>query len=278
MPFWRHIISGFILGGITANLLFWTVPVVTTVAFASLVRTPSVRRWSNGMIEAIYHAAVQVDSLLVTRVLGIDIKVHGPPPADRGAPLIVLSNHQSWFDILVVHHIISRDGPILKFLIKRELVWVPIVGWLCLALDFPRLVRGKADGGREKDLQSVAAAAASVDESPWALMNFAEGTRFSRAKHEARGSEYRHLLNPRAGGLGIMLGGMPAAAILDLTIVYPVQDVNFWRCLGGQVRSVDVYARTFSGRDIGDVSAWLADRWQEKDALIDARMSPQKDS
>jgi len=104
--------------------------------------------------------------------------------------------------------------------------------------------------------------------APGALLNFAEGTRFSETKKATRGSSYRHLLNPRAGGLSIMLQSLPVD-VIDVTIVYPADGVDFWRCLGGDLTRVELWLDRFGSGEITDAAKWLGQRWQVKDERIE---------
>lgn len=272
MPLRRHLTAAAILGAITTNLVLWIVPLVLLTLARALAPAPGFRTACTRTIDHIYRLAVHVDSFLLQRTLGIDIRIHGDRPVDSRQTCIVVSNHRSWFDILLLQHTITGQGPILKFLIKRELVWVPVVGWICLALDFPRLERGRRAGGRERDLNSVVAATVGLRDSPGALVSFAEGTRFTRRKHQERGSDFRHLLNPRAGGLTVMLEELPDVPVIDVTIIYSTDDISFWRCLAGELKSVDLILNACHANDIADVREWLNERWRAKDELIERRV------
>ncbi|RJP57661.1 MAG: acyltransferase, partial [Deltaproteobacteria bacterium] len=54
---------------------------------------------------------------------------------------LVIANHQSWVDILILQNIFHRKIPFLKFFMKKQLIWVPIIGLTCWALDFPFMRR-----------------------------------------------------------------------------------------------------------------------------------------
>lgn len=267
----RHVISSISISVIALNLLFWTFPILAVVSVKALAPSLALKRACHRTIDRIYHYAVAVHSWWIERVLGIDIRVFGRPPAQSDERIVVLSNHRSWFDILVIHDVVTTNGPIIQFLIKRELIYVPIVGWLCLALDFPRLNRGRDEAGREHDYRSIQRASETVKDHPAALLNFAEGTRFTRSKHRAQHSPYRHLLNPRSGGLRIMLDSLGAVKLLDVTLVYPDDRMTFWDCLGGAARAVEVHLEYLDseGIDIDDINAWLAERWRLKDQTIE---------
>lgn len=264
----KHALSVLSVTAITLNLFFWLLPVLVVVTGQALSRSADARAFWNACLDKIYHIAVGINSAWVTNVLRVDIKLHGDIPRDPAAQLIVVSNHRSWFDILVLHKLVTGKGPIVKFLIKKELIYVPVVGWLCLALNFPRLNRGKDEQGRAHDYQSVMNAARSLDSEPGALLNFAEGTRFTAAKHRTQASSYKHLLMPRAGGMRVMLETLPEARILDCTLAYPNDELSLWECLGGHLTAIEAWLDSIPASDIKDVNAWLAERWRLKDERI----------
>ena len=60
---------------------------------------------------------------------------------------LVNCNHRSWVDIFVLQRVLNRRIPLLKFFLKRELIWVPVIGLAWWALDFPFMQRrGGASG------------------------------------------------------------------------------------------------------------------------------------
>ena len=173
--------------------------------------------------------------------------------------------------------------PFLKFFLKRQLIYVPIIGLAWWALDFPFMKRGA--GSRQADLAAARKACEKFRQIPTSVMNFLEGTRFSRAKHAAQASPYRHLLKPKVGGLATAIGAMGERfdALLDVTIVYPGGVPSFWDLLSGKVRQVVVRVHERSippdllGGDYeGDpafrarMQAWVTALWAEKDARIEA--------
>ena len=181
----------------------------------------------------------------------------------------MISNHQSWVDIPIIHHAITDHGPIIKFLVKRQLVWVPVIGWLCLILGFPRLHRGKGHGAREKDYATIQRFSEKSHKESGAILIFPEGTRFNEVKREAQNTPYQHLLNPRIGGLRILKeAGDPDTPIIDLTLIYANGNSNFWECLHGATKSIEVNMTTYRLGDIQDLSEWLNERWKEKETLI----------
>ena len=136
---------------------------------------------------------------------------------------LVTCNHQSWVDIVVIQRVLNRRIPMLKFFLKKELIYVPILGLAWWALDFPFMRRGGGGGSARKDLRDARAACEKFRLLPTSVTSFAEGTRFTAAKHASQQSPYQHLLQPKAGGMAMALGTMGELfhGLVDVTIVYP---------------------------------------------------------
>jgi 1-acyl-sn-glycerol-3-phosphate acyltransferase len=202
---------------------------------------------------------------------------------------LVSSNHQSWVDILVLQRIFHGRIPFLKFFLKQELIWVPVIGLAWWALDFPFMKRGKGSGARGSDLQTTREACEKFKRIPTSVINFVEGTRFTPAKHAEQNSPYQHLLKPKIGGLGIALAtmGEQFTALLDVTIVYPGGIPTFTDLLCGRVPALRVRVQSrpipadlLNGDPIMDrayrrrLSKWVDDQWAEKDRLIGELRQP----
>jgi len=202
---------------------------------------------------------------------------------------MVCANHQTWVDIFVLQHLFNRRIPLLKFFLKHELIWVPVMGLAWWALDFPFMRRHseqylrKHPEKRLEDLETTRRACAKFALLPTSVMNFVEGTRFTPGKHAAQHSPYRHLLKPKAGALALSLNvlGDRFDSMIDVTIVYPGGAPSFWQFLRGDVERIVVRVDRYpiptefsSGNFMADsrlrkrVQAWLHDIWQRKDRRI----------
>jgi 1-acyl-sn-glycerol-3-phosphate acyltransferase len=202
---------------------------------------------------------------------------------------LVLANHQSWVDILVLQKLFNRRIPLLRFFLKSQLFWIPLLGLAWWALDFPfmkRYTREQIERRPElagRDIASTRRACAKFRSIPVAVMNFVEGTRFTPAKHDAQQSPYRHLLKPKSGGIAFVIDAMGDGlqGILDVTIVYPGGRPTMLDLFGDRVDEVCVEVRErpippefVRGDYQGDPSfrarfqAWMSGVWQEKDAAI----------
>jgi 1-acyl-sn-glycerol-3-phosphate acyltransferase len=68
--------------------------------------------------------AIQRWSAGVCRIVGLELKVIGSPPAP-GRPVLVVANHMSWLDINVIH-----SAWRVRFVAKSEVRQWPVIGWL----------------------------------------------------------------------------------------------------------------------------------------------------
>jgi len=210
---------------------------------------------------------------------------------------LVVCNHQSWVDILVLQHVLNRRIPLLKFFLKKELIWVPIMGLAWWALEFP-FMRRRSEAylqrhpeERGKDAATTRAACEKYALVPTSVMNFLEGTRWTPDKQQRQQSPYRHLLKPKAGGVTLALDAMGEkfGAVLDITLIYPAGTPNFWQFLQGHVPRVIVRARTLPvpqaqpAAGQGSEQAlretcqlWVNQLWSDKDALISSFLNKNK--
>lgn len=198
---------------------------------------------------------------------------------------LVLSNHQSWVDILILQNIFNAKIPMLKFFLKKELIWVPVLGLAWWALDFPFMKRyskkflDKNPQLRGKDIEITRKACRKFKTIPVSVMNFVEGTRFTSQKHRQQDSPYTHLLKTKAGGIAFVMAAMgdQLNTILDVTIVYPGKVRSFWDYVCGNIREIRVEVRSMpiDPSLVGNYAldeafrarfqTWLNRLWAEKD-------------
>jgi len=278
-----------VLGGIALNTIFWFVPIFALAIVKLLLPVAAIRRAITRILMGMGEAWVALNSLLLSRAASIDWRATGLDTLRRDEWYLVLSNHQTWVDILVLQKVFNRRIPFLKFFIKQELVWFPFLGIAWWALDMPFMKRYSArylarnPHMKGKDFETTRRACVKFRHTPTSVINFVEGTRFSVEKRDRHKDPYRHLLRPRAGGFAVAMTSMGElfGAILDVTLVYPAGPANFWdMCCGKHVEVLaDVRERPVETWQIeGDyendrewrrrVQEWLGEIWQEKDELI----------
>lgn len=273
----------------TLNTLLIGTPLLLLTLPKLLLPFKPVRQVLSRVLTVLAESWIAINGAIIAFVARTRFEVAGLDGLRYSAWYLVLSNHQSWVDILVLQRVFNRRIPFLKFFLKQELIWVPVLGLAWWALDFPFMRRysrellEKRPDLRGKDVEATRKACARFAEIPVSVMNFVEGTRFTRAKHDAQGSPYAHLLKPKAGGVAFVLETMGEliGEIVDVTIHYPAGRPTLVDLFAGRVPRVVVEVtrraipREMVGGDYESDAAfrarfqdWLGAIWAEKDAAL----------
>lgn len=251
----------------------------------AVVPVESWRRLCTRTLNVIAENWIWVNNLNQRLTGNIRWDIQGVEVLKRSEWYLVLANHQSWADILVLQRIFHRKIPFLKFFIKKELFWLPVLGQAWWAMDFPFLKRytqnflKKKPHLKGKDLEITRKACLKFKKIPISIMNFVEGTRFTKKKQQRQQSPYNNLLKTKAGGIAFVLGAMgdQIHRVLDVTIIYPEGTRGFWAFLCGNMKEIKVRVRSMPigpellGNYTDDqlfrkkFQNWLNDLWAEKD-------------
>ena len=274
----------------TLNVTVMVMPLFAVAILKFLVPVPAWRRLASRVLTVIAEQWIAQNNLIFRLMRALPLGLRGDGDLRPDEWYLVLSNHRSWVDILVLQAAFNRRIPFLKFFLKQQLIWVPLLGLAWWALDFPFMRRytseylAKHPEMRGKDLESTRIACAKFRQMPTSVMNFVEGTRFTPAKHRALHSPYRNLLPPRAGGTSFVLSAMGGVlhSILDVTIAYAQAAPSLWDLCCGRLGRVAVDIRKRAIEDwmsAGDYASdpafrerfqrWLGSVWSDKDALLD---------
>ncbi len=101
-------------------------------------------------------------------MVGIRSEVRGKVP---DGDVLVAAKHQSFLDILILF----RALPAAKFIMKRELIWTPVIGLYALRLGCVPVARGKRGQAVARMLADVEAGASD----PGQLVIYPQGTRIA---------------------------------------------------------------------------------------------------
>ena len=199
---------------------------------------------------------------------------------------LVISNHQSWTDIILLQSYLYGKIPPLKFFTKQHLIWVPGIGLAMYVLGFPYVKRVskaqiKANPNlRNADRDNIAEACKGFKNHPTSILNFLEGTRRTSAKQLNQSSDYKNLLRPKIGGIEYVIKDMGdnLHKLIDVTIVYPDGTPTFWQFVKGECRSVkfvvshhEIPKEVLVDNDIerrSSLSGWIKTIWMQKDQQI----------
>ena len=226
-------------------------PLLLVAVVKAVLPFDGVRRAANPLLTGIAESWIGLNNAMIRAFTDTRIVVEGDIDLHRDGHYLVIANHQSWVDILVLQYVFNRRIPLLRFFLKRQLFWVPLLGLAWWALDFPfmgrytarEIARNPALAG--KDIEATRRACEKFRAFPVAIMNFVEGTRFTPAKRDGQQSPYRHLLKPKSGGVAFVLDAMGEGlhSILDISIAYPGGIPTMADLLGNRIPEVRVRVR-----------------------------------
>ncbi|GGK03756.1 acyltransferase [Luteimonas terricola] len=280
---------------IVVNTLLHALPLLLVALCKALLPFDGLRRAINRLLAAMAESWIGVNSAMIDRLTGTRFHVDGAAGLQVDGHYLVLANHQSWVDIVVLQKVFNRRIPLLRFFLKRQLFWVPVLGLAWWALDFPFMGRytrreiAKNPELGKRDMEATRRACEKFRALPVAVMNFVEGTRFTPDKHARQASPYRHLLKPKSGGVAFVIDAMGDAlhAVLDVTIAYPAGRPTMIDLIGGRIPEVHVRVRqrpipteVMGGRYQDDRAVrarfqqWMNGVWQEKDADLERLLEP----
>lgn len=278
---------------LAVNTVFWCV-LLYIPALLKLIPIKPWQRICTRLIIQISEAWVACNTGWMKLTQKTRWDVEGADKLRRQGWYLVLSNHQSWVDIFAMQRVFNRRAPFLKFFLKKELIWVPVIGLAWWGLDFPFMKRYtreyliKHPEKRGQDMVSTRKACEKFRFAPVSVMNFVEGTRYTPAKHAKTKSPYKHLLTPKAGGAAFVLDAMGDAieTLVDVTIAYPGGSPSFWDFLCGRIPEIRMRIDTvpipahLKGRTYSEeaeyrkeMKAWLASIWTEKDVMLDGLLT-----
>ena len=276
---------------IASSTVLHVIPLLVLALLKVLLPLPRLRMACNPLLTGIAESWIGVNNWMWDTFTGTRLEVQGDAALRADGHYLVLANHQSWVDILVLQKLFNRRIPLLRFFLKRQLFWVPLLGLAWWALDFPfmgrytprQIAKNPALAGR--DIAATRRACEKFRAIPVAIMNFVEGTRFTPAKHAAQSSPYRYLLKPKSGGVAFVLDAMGQGlhAILDVAIAYPAGRPSLLDLLANRIPEVRVHLRQraipqemLDGDYQNDrafrvrFQQWMNGLWQEKDAELAA--------
>lgn len=288
LPYWLRGTLASLL--VIANTFFWFPFLLFGALLKIIIPIRFIQKLMTQLLIAIASVWISGNSFVLSLTQRINWVLTGTEHLKKNNWYFVNSNHQSWTDIPIVQKVMNGKTPMLKFFLKQELIWVPILGVCWWALDFPFMKRyspqylKKHPKMKGKDLETTRKACEKFKTTPVAVLNFLEGTRFTNEKHDQQQSPYSNLLKPKYGGAAFVLGSMgeQMQTMLDITIYYPDTTPGFWDLLCGKVKNIVVDVREVTvpsrlrGKDYSqdetfkiEFKSWIDTVWQEKDALIE---------
>jgi len=230
-----------------------------------------------------------INAVILAMFNRVEWDIEGGEELKKHGWYLLISNHLSWTDIVVLCCVFKDRIPMPKFFLKQQLLYVPFIGMACWALDMPFMRRYSREylirhpEMRGKDLETTRRSCEKFKYSPTTVVNYVEGTRFTPEKQRKSKAGYDYLLQPKTGGIAYTLAAMgdQFENIIDVTLAYPENTQKPFRdMLMGRMTKVVVRINVLpvDQQVRGDYfkdkpfkrqfQQWLGHVWQEKDELL----------
>ena len=290
-PLLKKITKGLTVGTVITGSTFFHGPPVLALGLTKLFKQSSKVDEANIQIT---NSWLSVNNWLIDHVLPNtqwDISIDENLQLSMQGRYLMTCNHQSWVDTTVNQYFGLTRMPLTRFFTKWELIFIPFVGQAFKILGFPMMKRHskaqieKKPALKDRDMEEARKACQQLLTQPFTLLNYLEGTRFTKEKHDQQQSPYQHLLKPKAGGLALALNilGDQIDALVDMTIVYPDGVPGYSEFWLGEVPRIAVNLRKIHipdwilGGNYEDdaeyrerFQQWVHELWLEKDQLIES--------
>lgn len=266
-----------------------SVPIIVAGLIKLLVPIPAVWRSISVFCNFMMYCWCEGLALLLHLNPWLKWDVEGLEGLNKKNWYLLISNHHSWADIVVLCVLFRKHIPMNKYFLKQQLAWVPFIGLACWALDMPFMRRYsrsyliRPPERRGKDVETTRRSCEKFRAHPTTIVNFVEGSRFTEAKkHETR-SPYDNLLPPKAAGIAMALNvlGSQFDKLLNVTLCYPENNTKpFYDMLSGRLTRIVVrinlvpIGEELHGDYVNDKNfkrcfqRWLNGLWEEKDRQL----------
>lgn len=278
----------------TLNTIFWCLLMYPFALMKVLIPISNFGRWCTRTMVGIGENWISGNGLIMATLENIEWDIEGLEGLRADRSYLVSSNHQSWVDIVVLQKVFNRRIPFLRFFLKSNLIYVPFLGLAWWALDFPFMKRHsrsyleKHPEKRGEDLATTRRACERFRGTRISILNFLEGTRWTKEKHARSKSPFPNLLPPKAGGLAFVLDAMGTQfdSFVDVTVSYPGGPISLWGLFAGKlsrvvirIRQLPIPKNLLSGNYLQDeefrqqMQAWVREIWEQKQELL-SRLEP----
>ncbi|MFY4848296.1 acyltransferase [Klebsiella pneumoniae] len=266
-----------------------SVPIIVAGLIKLLVPIPAVWRSISVFCNFMMYCWCEGLALLLHLNPWLKWDVQGLEGLNKKNWYLLISNHHSWADIVVLCVLFRKHIPMNKYFLKQQLAWVPFIGLACWALDMPFMRRYSRSylirhpERRGKDVETTRRSCEKFRAHPTTIVNFVEGSRFTEEKKRETRSPYHNLLPPKAAGIAMALNvlGSQFDRLLNVTLCYPDNHTRpFYDMLSGRLTRIVVrinlvpIGEELHGDYVNDKNfkrgfqRWLNGLWEEKDRQL----------
>ncbi|MCL7649192.1 acyltransferase [Klebsiella pneumoniae] len=266
-----------------------SVPIIVAGLIKLLVPIPAVWRSISVFCNFMMYCWCEGLALLLHLNPWLKWDVQGLEGLNKKNWYLLISNHHSWADIVVLCVLFRKHIPMNKYFLKQQLAWVPFIGLACWALDMPFMRRYSRSylirhpERRGKDVETTRRSCEKFRAHPTTIVNFVEGSRFTEEKRRETRSPSHNLLPPKAAGIAMALNvlGSQFDKLLNVTLCYPDNHTRpFYDMLSGRLTRIVVrinlvpIGEELHGDYVNDKNfkrgfqRWLNGLWEEKDRQL----------
>jgi len=276
-----------------SNLGFWAGSIILFGLLRFLLPFKPVRDVLLSIMHRLYSAFAIISVAMIKICNRIEVRIDIDEPLSKKKWYLITANHISYLDIILLIDFCAPRIPPPKFFLKQQLIWTPFVGLAAWALDMPFMRRysqqflAKKPHLRGKDIETTRKSCEKFINRPTTVINFVEGTRFTKQKQKSSRSPFSHLLRPKAGGIAFTLTAMGElfSNILDITIAYPDSKHPMMDMLSGSMTHIVIDVKTlevsselkgnyYEDRQFQqDFQGWINRLWQKKNERMKQLMN-----
>jgi 1-acyl-sn-glycerol-3-phosphate acyltransferase len=284
---YKRLKAGFVFSLIIINTLY-----IGAIFYALMPFKIVLRGYPELVLSRIFNFVgtmwISANNFILDKIAGVKFNADIPDSVKTKGWYLVISNHQTWADIFLLQRIFNKKAPFLKFFLKKQLIYVPVIGLAWWALDFPFMKRftkqylEKNPHMKGKDLETTIKACEKFAFRPVTVMNFPEGTRNRNGKAQKMNSPFAKLIRPKAGGFSFVLEAMDGKIdkILDVTIHYSSKSPSLIDFLSGSIENINIDVKVIDVEDwmVGSyledpsyrerIQEFLNKLWEEKDSRL----------
>jgi hypothetical protein len=177
----------------------------------------------------------------------------------------IISNHKTMYDIFAVFYVSGYFNRVIGFCLKKQVAYIPGIGWWCTRMKFPTLNRNISD---LKTLETIA--------RPFPIVIYPEGTRYSEEKYKesyqfAKQNDYpisKYAQLPKYKGAF----ALSSDVVYHMTLVYV--DKN-QRIITGEIREfphriyIHMKKHTNVPREESEYKKWIQNQFASIDDVYD---------
>ena len=254
--------------------IFCSVPIIIAGIVKLLLPVPVIWRKVSRFCDFMMYCWCEGLACLLHLNPHLQWEVHGLEGLSKKNWYLLICNHRSWADIVVLCVLFRKHIPMNMPFMKR----------------YSRAYLLRHPERRGKDVETTRRSCEKFRRHPTTIVNFVEGSRFTQEKHQKTHSAFQNLLPPKAAGIAMALNvlGKQFDKLLNVTLCYPDNNRQpFFDMLSGKLTRIVVHvdlqpiAEELHGDYINDkgfkrhFQQWLNSLWQEKDRLLTSLMSSQ---